>query len=266
MIHIATVHWATDQWIDVQLRYLDRHINEPYRVYASLDAIEEDHSDRFFFTTTMENADHPEKLNRLAARITEEASGDDWIVFLDGDAFPIAEFVNPVTRMLAERPLAAIRRDENVGDPQPHPSFCVTTAEFWSEIGGDWSRGHSWVNAEDEIVDDVGGKVMKTLEERGIAWTPILRSNVKELHPILFGVYGKLVYHHGAGFRWPLSRLDVAQIPGSEEEALLERGTPEYREYWQRRREKRLENERLSDYVLECIKSDEDFARSLFGV
>jgi hypothetical protein len=262
MIHIATVHWATDQWIDVQLHYLDRHINEPFRVYASLDGIEDDRSERFFFTTTMEDADHPEKLNRLASRITEEASADDWIVFLDGDAFPIAEFVDPVTGMLAERPLAAIRRDENVGDPQPHPSFCVTTVEFWNEIGGDWSRGESWLNAEGETVDDVGGKVMKALQERGIDWTPILRSNVKELHPILFGVYGNLVYHHGAGFRWPLSRRDIAQIPRQGGEA---EGTPEHREYSRQLRQKRVENERLSEYVFACITRDEDFARSLFG-
>src|SRR5688572_22300546 len=145
MIHIATVHWATDRWIDVQLHYLEKHVDSPFRVYASLDQIERDHSGRFYYSRSMEKTRHPDKLNRLAGRIMEEAAPDDLIVFLDGDAFPIVPFGPAVERMLAEHPLAAIRRDENLGDPQPHPSFCVTTVGFWQQIGGDWSRGETWL-------------------------------------------------------------------------------------------------------------------------
>jgi hypothetical protein len=263
MIHIATVHWSSDRWIDVQLGYLERHIREPFRVYASLDGIESDHRDRFHFSDSFGSVQHPVKLNRLAERIAQEAEDDDLIVFLDGDAFPIAPFDEAVPRLLAGNPLAAIRRDENVGDRQPHPSFCVTTIGFWQEIGGDWSRGHPWRNAEGEEVADVGGNVMKELADRGIDWTPILRSNVRDLHPILFGVYGDVVYHHGAGFRTPLSRRDLAAIPrsGGEEQR---KGTPEYRAYEKEKRQRREDNERLSEQVYERIVNDENFARDLF--
>ena len=264
MIHIATVHWATDRWIDVQLHHLEKHIDHPFRVYASLDGIERDHSKRFFYSCSLEGTRHPAKLNRLADRITEEADAHDLIVFLDGDAFPIAPFDPPVTRMLAENPLAAIRRDENLGDPQPHPSFCVTTVAFWRKIGGDWSRGQAWLNADGETVNDPGGKLLKALEERGIGWTPILRTNAKNLHPIMFGVYGGVIYHHGAGFRQPLSRREIAEIPGATELAGSKQGTAEFREYSKLTKAKRDENERLSRLVFERIENDDDFARSLF--
>jgi hypothetical protein len=265
MIHIATVHWATDRWVDVQLHYLDKHVQSPFRVYACLDSIERDLSDRFYYSLSLEQSRHPDKLNLLAELIAGEADADDLIVFLDGDAFPIAAFEPAVEVLLAENPLAAIRRDENLGDPQPHPSFCVTTVGCWQDIGGDWSRGQTWTNADGETVDDPGGKVLKALEERGIGWTPLLRSNATDLHPIFFGVYGGLIYHHGAGFRQPLSRSDVAGIPGATELAGSARGTPEFNEYTTLTKTKRDENERLSDEVFDRIKSDDDFAQTLFG-
>jgi hypothetical protein len=265
MIHIATVHWATDRWVDVQLHYLEKHIDSPYRVYACLDRIERDLSDRFHYSLSLEKTRHPDKLNLLAEMITGEAEPEDLIVFLDGDAFPIAPFEPAVRTMLAENPLAAIRRDENLGDPQPHPSFCVTTVGFWQEIDGDWSRGQTWLNAEGEAVNDPGGKLLKALEERGIGWTPLLRTNAKDLHPIFFGVYGGLIYHHGAGFRHALSRSDIVQIPGAAELAGSELGSPEYDEYMELTKTKRDENERLSRLVFDRIKSDDDFAQALFS-
>jgi hypothetical protein len=263
MIHIATVHWATDRWIDVQLHYLGKHVDAPFRVYACLDGIERDYSDRFHYSLSLEKTRHPDKLNLLAELILGEAEKEDLIVFLDGDAFPIAPFDPAVVQMLSEHPLAAIRRDENRGDPQPHPSFCVTTAGFWQEIGGDWSRGETWVNAEGESVDDPGGKLLKALEERGTGWTPILRSNATDLHPIFFGVYGGVIYHHGAGFRRPLTREDIARIPGAAELAAAKKGTAEETEYLELTKPVREENERLSERVFAQIRSDDDFARSL---
>jgi hypothetical protein len=265
MIHIATVHWATDRWVDVQLHYLEKHIQSPFRVYACLDGIERDLSDRFYYSLSLEQSRHPDKLNLLAELIAGEADANDLIVFLDGDAFPIAPFEPAVDVLLAENPLAAIRRDENLGDPQPHPSFCVTTVGFWQDIGGDWSRGQTWLNADGETVNDPGGKLLKALEERGTGWTPLLRSNAKNLHPIFFGVYGGLIYHHGAGFRQPLSRSDVAAIPGATELAGSERGSSEYNDYMTLTKTKRDENGRLSDEVFDRIKSDDDFAQTLFA-
>ena len=49
----------------------------------------------------------------------------------------------------------------------------------------------------------MGGNLLGLLEERGIDWYPLLRTNKVNPHPLQFGVYGDLVYHHGGGFRRP---------------------------------------------------------------
>ena len=122
-------------------------------------------------------------------------------MFIDGDAFPIAP-IGPFLRDKLERyPLVAVRRDENNGDPQPHPSFCVTTAGFWRGLPGDWRRGHTWTNPQGKQVTDVGGNLLGLLEDAGIEWYPMLRTNKVNPHPLQFGVYEDLVYHHGGGFR-----------------------------------------------------------------
>ncbi len=59
------------------------------------------------------------------------------------------------------------------------------------------------------VHDDVGSRLMLELEERGIDWQPMLRTNTKEVHPVWFAVYGHRIYHHGAGFRPPISRVDI---------------------------------------------------------
>jgi hypothetical protein len=56
----------------------------------------------------------------------------------------------------------------------------------------------------------VGGTLYNQLLERGADWLPLLRTNTRELHPLWFAIYGDHVYHHGAGFRRRVSRVDVA--------------------------------------------------------
>ena len=65
MINIATVHWRSPKWIGVQLDYLERSIDAPFRVFGALNGIEDGALwDRFDFAEDMEGG-HPEKLNAL---------------------------------------------------------------------------------------------------------------------------------------------------------------------------------------------------------
>lgn len=201
MIHIATVHWGSDRWIDIQLAYLARNIREPYRVYAWLDEELKDQSHKFFYATDVPLRQHELKLTLLGDLVAHAAEPGEVVVFIDGDAFPIAPIVPFLREKLERYPLVAVRRDENNGDPQPHPSFCATTAEFWRELPGDWRRGHTWRTVQGDEVTDVGGNLLGLLEARGIDWYPMLRTNKVNLHALQFGIYGDLVYHHGGGFR-----------------------------------------------------------------
>jgi len=209
MIHILTIHWQTDKWIDLQLQYIEKNIKADFKIYAFLNDLSSDHSKRFFYSCTEPIEEHSVKLNLLAdMAILHSSSLDDWLMFIDGDAFPIGDIVSFAREKLKDYPLLAIQRKENLGDMQPHPSFCITTIKFWKEIGGNWDSGYIWRNQLGNQVCDPGGILLSILNKKGISWYPMLRSNTRNLHPLWFGVYENLIYHHGAGFRNPVSRVD----------------------------------------------------------
>jgi hypothetical protein len=201
LINVMTVHWQSAKWIDLQADYLRRNIGSPYRVFASLNGIDDSRmQERFYFSADLQGT-HEEKLNELASIVIEQSEPSDVLMFLDGDAFPIAPLGAWIPEVLDAYPLVAVRRDENLGDPQPHPCFCITTARFWQELGGDWRRGGQWVNSAGKECFDVGGRLLQQLEENDIEWLPLLRSNDHHWHPVFFGIYDHRIYHHGAGFR-----------------------------------------------------------------
>ncbi len=210
MVHVMTVHWRSDMWIDIQLSYLEKHISGPMRIYASLDELPRPQRDKYFFQTELDGS-HPDKLDHLAQMILDdpETKESDWLLFVDGDAFPIQDVRAYGHEKLSEFPLVAVQRLENNNDVQPHPCFCLTTVGFWREIKGTWQPGYLWENAQGNRLTDVGGDLLGILTERRTKWLPMLRSNGQERHPVFFGLYENLVYHHGAGFRRACSRKSV---------------------------------------------------------
>jgi len=60
------------------------------------------------------------------------------------------------------------------------------------------------------MISDTGARLWEVLETRGVRWRELRRSNKRNLHALFFGVYGDLIYHHGAGFRPQMSRYDSA--------------------------------------------------------
>ena len=207
MVHIITVHWESDKWIDIQLKYLQLHTEEQFRVYAFLNHLPADHSGKFYYSSKEPIKDHSVKLNILANVVGSRAeSDDDLLIFLDGDAFPVRRYLPFIREKTLSHKLVAVQRLENNGDVQPHPSFCATTTGFWKEIKGDWQRGYTWRNSKGRTVTDVGGNLLKILEDNAVDWYPLLRSNTRNYHPVFFGMYGGLVYHHGSGFRVGTSR------------------------------------------------------------
>jgi hypothetical protein len=261
MIHILTVHWEFDDWVDIQLKYLDLHIKEPYRVYAYLNRLQKDHSDKFFYSSDEDIKSHPVKLNLLAdhvVRISDDP--DDILIFIDGDAFPVGDVVSYCCEKLAKHKLIAVQRKENFGDIQPHPSFCMTTVGFWKQIAGDWQKGFTWENSSGEQVTDVGGNLLKLLQDAEVDWSPMVRSNRHNLHPLFFGIYDDLIYHHGAGFRKPYSRMDGAggKIFNKEKLNFIEAFIYK-RKYKKYKQEVVARNTQLVEEVFQALKADELF-------
>jgi hypothetical protein len=106
-----------------------------------------------------------------------------------------------IEEALTRAPLLAVRRAENVQEPQPHPCFCVTTVRTWRTLPGDWTAGPTWPGAQGRPTTDVGGNLLRRLELTNTPWVEVLRSNRRDVDPLYFGIYGGIVYHHGAGFR-----------------------------------------------------------------
>jgi hypothetical protein len=215
VIHVATVHFRSPRWVRVQRDYLERHMSEPFKVWAAVEGIPEAEQ-QTFDEVVQTRWHHQDKLNLLGHMIVDAADDDDIVIFLDSDAFPIAELMPRVRSALDQTYLIAAQRNENLGDPQPHPLFCATTVARWRDLRGDWGAAYVWRNDLGTLTGDVGGNLLYLLEKRGLEWTPLLRTNLRDVHPVLFGVYGDLIYHHGAGSRRPATRLDKAEWGWSE--------------------------------------------------
>jgi hypothetical protein len=200
MLHVATVHFRSPRWIEIQTAHLRRHLSVPFQTWTSLEGIDPAYASHFDHVID-QLGPHAGKLNHLALEISEDAADEDLIMFLDGDAFPIADPMPVVDAALAEAPLVAVRRAENLDEPQPHPCFCVTSVGTWRSLPGDWSAGPTWPGPRGRLRTDVGGALWRTLQLRRTPWKELLRSNQHELDPVFFAVYGGIVYHHGSGFR-----------------------------------------------------------------
>jgi hypothetical protein len=254
LLHIATVHFGSPRWVEIQLAHLREHVPVPYETWTSLEGIGAGHGAGFDHVLE-QGGQHAGKLNHLAFEIAARAQDDDLLMFLDGDAFPIADPMGLIAEGLQGAELLAVRREENLGDRQPHPLFCVTTVGTWRRLGGDWSAGYRWQDNLGRGVSDVGGNLLRQLELTRTPWFEVMRSNARELDPVFFGVYGGVVYHHGAGFRdAELSRLHLALGPKfaappsfGPARAVVRRRNYLRRERWERETKRRLlaESERL---------------------
>jgi hypothetical protein len=200
VLYIATVHYGSPRWIEIQTRYLRQNIPVEYRTWTSLERIDPSYAAHFDRVLEQRGL-HAAKLNHLAMEIGHEADDDDLIMFLDGDAFPIADPMPLIHDGLAKAPLIAVRRAENAEEPQPHPCFCVTTVGTWRSLPGDWSAGPTWLGPRGQPTSDVGANLLRRLELSGEPWVQVLRSNRRNPDPLHFAIYGDVIYHHGAGFR-----------------------------------------------------------------
>ena len=169
MIHIATVHWQNDRWINIQLEHIKHFIKEEYRVYAFLNGISKNFSDSFYYISKENIIEHYIKLNILADIIRfSSTNDDDLLLFLDGDAFPVSDIIGFIRTRLENHKLVAIQRFENCGDIQPHPAFCATSIKFWNEIEGNWGKEVGWKDNQGSEIKDVGGTLLGKLNEKGV--------------------------------------------------------------------------------------------------
>jgi hypothetical protein len=111
VLYIVTVHYESPRWIEIQTGHLREHISVPYQTWSSLERIEPSYAVHFDRIVEQKGS-HAAKLNHLAMEICHQAADDDLLMFLDGDAFPIADPLPLISDGLARAQLIAVRRSD----------------------------------------------------------------------------------------------------------------------------------------------------------
>lgn len=208
-LYVLSVHFRSTFWLRVQRRFLDSFLDMPHtRIFAvhEIDAGELLENER----AIAYSGSHADGLDLLAKEALKTAQDSDWLLFIDSDSFPI----RPFSRYLEEAAdFSAVQREENIGDPQPHPSFTLTRAKLFRELGASWRPGFFWFDHYGMRRTDVGAGILQALEEKNHRWVRLNRLNSKDYHPLFFAVYGPraslpVVYHHGAGSRTGINRAE----------------------------------------------------------
>ena len=206
---MLSVHFRSTFWLKVQRQYLDSFLDIPHtRIFA----VHEIGAGEFLDNerTIAYSGSHADGLDLLANEALRTAKDSDWLLFIDSDSFPIRPFSSYVEEAAD---FSAVQREENTGDPQPHPSFTLTRAGLFRELAASWSPGFFWLDNYGMRRTDVGAGILQALEEKNHSWVRLNRLNSKDYHPLFFAVYGPrvslpVVYHHGAGSRTGVNRAE----------------------------------------------------------
>lgn len=264
MIHVITIHHETPKWVDLQAQYLEKNTHEPYTVYCGITDMHFPSEDRVsrnyrFYDLNVPNQ-HADKLNALYRIQTErdDCHDDDLLLFLDPDALIfLNKWDQRLRTYLKTFNVVAISREENIEPllrddqkPYPHACFLATTVKFWKEHKLSWDLDPS------QGAECAGVLLKKFLDGNGIQWKRLLRTNAYNLHPLNFGIYDDMIYHHGSGNRPVYDSIDIW---GRKELAEaygvgLDLHWPELLEF----------NSSLSTLVFNYIEKDERFIRRYF--
>lgn len=141
------------------------------------------------------NLPHGESLDNLVKLVPERIK---YVVILDTDAFPIRDgwLPNLIGRLKQGATLAGIWRDEmeHAITPYVHPSCIAVRRQTLVDL--DVSFGVAQTGAP-----DVGHELTLEVQRRGGEISRLRRSNARNGHFLIGGLYGDLVYHQGAGSR-----------------------------------------------------------------
>ena len=146
---------------------------------------------------------HQSALDYLARKVPSDF---DYIVTLDNDSFPVRDDWLDVLVSECERgaALAGVYRDELA--PAVHPfvhvsGLCVHKDDLRA-LNVSFGRNLKYTGERDvEHNQDVGQKITYEFIRLGRTIAPLERSNKVNYHFVVGGIYGDVIYHHGAGGR-----------------------------------------------------------------
>lgn len=194
-------------WPALQMRQLRRHTPEGFRLLVAGNRLIPEHEAylrscpevELYSTSDGAIPAFPE-IWQFRDWLTDKAlERFRYLVTLDADAFPVRDgwleqYLEPLS---AAEPVAAVQRLEN-GDSHADRCFLVCTSDTWRR------RRFSF----EPSIADAGFLISYSLELAGLSWRKLVRSNRWNPHPLTAAIYDDGVYHHGAGGRLPMYRMN----------------------------------------------------------
>lgn len=271
MIYLITNHHTTDKWIKIQSTYLEQ--NAPrgvdYKVCCGITETPESpylknkkENNYIFYNLDYAKNDHSVKLNELFEKCKKDFApkDEDVLIFIDPDAFPISpSWVDMIKKPLEKEdvPFVAVCREENIEPllredqkPYPHACFSATTYGFWE------SNNLSWELDPAQGASCAGVLLAQWLKKHRHPWRKILRSNVYNLHPLNYAIYGGIIYHHGSGNRPTYDSVDIWSRPALANKygVGIDLYYPKLLDF----------NEEISSLVFDYITEDKEFINYYF--
>lgn len=138
---------------------------------------------------------HPRALDYLVSKVS---SNFDYIVTLDTDSFPVRDDWLDILVGACEdgAALTGVYRDEMAPTIRPfiHVSGLCVRRHDLRALSVSFARKRS---------QDIGQNITEEFRRLGRKIVPLERSNQVDCHFLIGGIYGDVVYHHGAGSRKP---------------------------------------------------------------
>lgn len=177
----------SDKWYSLQIRNLQQTTDFTHVVYPNYNGYFPDSIvlPRGFLCG---RTAHVQGLNSLLDYF-KTRDDFDYFLLLDSDCFPICDWTNKLLTAMKNFDVAAPARYENL-DTFAHPSAFF----FKRKALGNLKFG---VNNLNNIIGENYVETSSNVDK----FFPLIRTNVINDHPLLFGIYWNIFYHHGAGSR-----------------------------------------------------------------
>lgn len=193
------------EWCDLQTKFLAK-TTQNYNLVACLNRVPSTDIKGYDIIKSFNNSkpsnflemskDHCRGLNVLLEEFKTNTCYK-YLLILDSDCFPVRTWQERLLARMNEKhkKAAAAIRFENL-TAFPHPSVFFITREALDEPWFNITIGKSTNLLFDEIHDTCAGLPIDK-------FYPLIRTNEWNPHPVFFGIYGHMFYHHACGSREP---------------------------------------------------------------
>lgn len=141
------------------------------------------------------------------------------ICTLDVDSFPCSDnWIETITQLPSTPSgMAAVLRRENGDTDLPHPSCILATRQFFERFQPSFAPmltrtpQHRRFLRVTSQKPDTGIALAAALWESGLKWAPLERSNERNPHYLIAGIYADVIFHLGGVASGQLFRNDMNQ-------------------------------------------------------